>query len=371
MSLLVVSKGFSLSSMSIVFVMYSVFVILFEVPSGMLADAKGRKTSFALGLLFSLLGTALLFSSSYLMLCLGFALNGVGRAFGSGSLDALCIEEGRSHGRSLEDMVLALDVNSSLSLSLGALGGGFLLNLGKEGPMLTYPVLAVRLALVVLALLLLLVLIAPEKREGSSSSDPMQLGLIKQAFRQAPFLLVYSTSVLLNGILLGSVENYWQPYLKSLLASDSLLWVLGVITSLLFAVGILGSLLGRVLMNHISPPLFYCCATALVFLLEFVQSTIHSPWLFALVFSLVYLVFGSASVVGQFLLNKAASDQVRSSMLSLSSFSLQAGGVFANASATLLFVFGGISLYWKAMALLGIVGISLLSKPLLQRSPRS
>jgi hypothetical protein len=58
-------------------------------------------------------------------------------------------------------------------------------------------------------------------------------------------------------------------------------------------------------------------------------------------------------------------------MISLSSFSLQAGGVLTNVFAASLFLLGGIAFFWKVSALVGAVGMLTLAKPLLQRFPIS
>lgn len=47
-------------------------------------------------------------------------------------------------------------------------------------------------------------------------------------------------------------------------------------------------------------------------------------------------------MVGTYVLNKVAEDRVRTSMISLSSFSLQSGGVLTNVFAASLFLMGGV-----------------------------
>lgn len=52
MSLIVISKGYPLEYLAVIMVMYSVAVMVAEVPSGVFADTWGRKASFLLGLAF-------------------------------------------------------------------------------------------------------------------------------------------------------------------------------------------------------------------------------------------------------------------------------------------------------------------------------
>lgn len=372
MSLIVISKGFSLSRLSLAMIVFSLSVMAFEVPSGIYADAKGRRKSFALGLVLSLIGTLLLFSSSYLLLCAGFACTGIGRAYASGSLDALMIERGQRAGKKLEDIVFALDVNSGISLSVGSLLGGLLLSLGAQLDNLTSLVLLVRVFLVALSLLLLFLLIPKETQTPEEAfTFKAQANALVSALSSSPFLLAFSLSVLVQGVLLASLEGYWQPYLKQLLVSDSQLWILGLISASVFSVSVLGSMMGKRLLSHMRPPLVYCLAFAGIFALQLMLSRSHTIIQFLLFYELIYLLLGVVSVVGMYLLNKKASDAVRTSLVSVSSFCLQTGGLLANLLATVVFLGGGISRYWVITALGGLGMISILSVWLLQRTPRT
>ncbi len=372
MSLIVVSKGYSLEYLAVIMVIYSISVMVGEIPSGVFADTWGRKASFLLGLAFSLAGTICVLFDSLILLSLGFLLTGLGRAFGSGSLDAKYIEDGQKSGRKLEDIVFALEINSGISLTLGALLGGYLLTLGRGGSSLTRPLLLVRIVfLVVSAIVVVCSIKEVVDREDQKSSYAEQFRLFLSVLRSSPFLLFYSVSVLLQGMLLASLESYWQPYLTQLLKDDSLLWILGMTTALIFSISILGSLIGKKIVQVKRPTGIYCILFLLIYGLQILLSIRTSIIYFLVLFSLIYFLLGTLSVVGTYVLNKVAEDTVRTSMISLSSFSLQAGGVLTNLFASSLFLVGGIALFWKVSALVGAVGIFLLAKPLLQRFPRS
>lgn len=372
MSLIVISKGYPLEYLAVIMVMYSVAVMVAEVPSGVFADTWGRKASFLLGLAFSLVGTICILFDSLILLGLGFLFTGLGRAFGSGSLDAKYIEDGQRNGNKLEDLVYALEINSGISLSLGALIGGWLLTLGKEGSSLTQPLLLVRMVLLVGSMLIVIFSIREEvSQDVKRISYKEQFRLFFSTLRSSPFLVLYCVSVLFQGMLLASLESYWQPYLKALLLDDSMLWVLGMTTAIIFSISILGSVFGKKLVRYKRPVGIYSLLFILVYLLQVLLSMTTSMVWFLGVFSLIYLLLGVLSVVGTYVLNKVSEDTVRTSMLSLSSFSLQAGGVLANLFATSLFLIGGIGLFWRLSAFVGIMGILFLTKPMLQRFPRS
>ncbi|MBI9094379.1 MAG: MFS transporter [Sphaerochaeta sp.] len=121
--------------------------MVFEVPSGIFCDAQGRRKGYLVGMLFTLIGTLFLFSRILPLLFVGFAFNGIGRAFSSGSLDALLIDSHLKDNRPLDDVMVAMEITSSLALAFGSLCGGFLLALGKGGVSLTDYLLLVRGAL--------------------------------------------------------------------------------------------------------------------------------------------------------------------------------------------------------------------------------
>ncbi len=372
MSLIVISKGYPLEYLAVIMVMYSVAVMVAEVPSGVFADTWGRKASFLLGIAFSLVGTFCILFNSLFLLGLGFLLTGLGRAFGSGSLDAKYIEDGQRSGNKLEDLVYALELNSGISLSVGALLGGWLLTLGREGSSLTQPLLLVRILFLVGAMVIVTFSIKEEvSKEVKRSSYGEQFRLFASVLRSSPFLVYYSASVLLQGMLLASLESYWQPYLQALLQDDSMLWILGMTTALIFSISILGSLAGKIVVKKNNSIGIYCVLFILVYILQILLSMTEHVILFLGVFSLIYLLLGVLSVVGSYVLNKVAEDRIRTSMISLSSFSLQVGGVLINAFAASLFLIGGIVFFWKVSALVGILGILFLTKPMLQHFPRS
>lgn len=174
----------------------------------------------------------------------------------------------------------------------------------------------------------------------SFKAQAKQLG---QVLYSSPFLMAFSLSVVVQGMLLASLESYWQPYFRQLLVSDSQLWILGLISASIFAVSVLGSIIGKRFLSRMRPSGLYFLAFALIFANTLLQ--------FLILYELIFLLLGVVSVVGMYLLNKGASDAVRTSLANVSSFCLQSGGVVGNVLAAAVF--------------------SLLSFWLLQRTPRT
>ncbi len=79
-----------------------VFVVLFEIPTGIFADTIGRKKSIVVGtLLIALEPVVFLFADNFFWFAFAFAMSGIGIAFHSGSIEALMYDN--LHPRNKEE----------------------------------------------------------------------------------------------------------------------------------------------------------------------------------------------------------------------------------------------------------------------------
>lgn len=88
--LLFEQRGIPVSDISLLLSIWSLSVVLLEVPSGILADYWSRKHMIVLAALFKAIGYGLwIFADSFFLFALGFLLWGVSCSFASGSEEAL------------------------------------------------------------------------------------------------------------------------------------------------------------------------------------------------------------------------------------------------------------------------------------------
>lgn len=116
-------------ALPLVLSIYSLTVLCLELPSGIFADMYGRKKVFLLSCVFLFISFSLLFAANniiYLIFAMIFL--GLSRAFSSGSLDALFIDQALAmHGENCLTKVTArLAFLESSGLALGGIAGGFL-----------------------------------------------------------------------------------------------------------------------------------------------------------------------------------------------------------------------------------------------------
>ena len=335
LSLALLAHGATVSTVSLMVGAYSFTVIVSEFPSGVFADLCGRKRSFLLSsVLLSLCYCLMLFSRSALALFFAMVLNGLGRAFSSGSIDALAIDEASADDGALVRVTARLSILESAGLASGALLGGMLSSIGDQYAGNIGANLAISAFLVAFTSLCIREQRCgcAEKKEANgerrvsvgahvkeSLAFMMQKGVVR-----ALFVLSLAT-----GFALVSIETYWQIALS---ACSPAPWVFGAVSFLGFACVILGSKAAERLL--IKKPgigaalllgfkaLAGCCLILLVSQLR------ELP--FIAVYALAYLFIGGGSIAENTLLNRAAPSSRRAGILSLFSFVMQIGGLIAS-----------------------------------------
>lgn len=371
MALIITSKGYSLKELGVAMLCFSASVMVLEVPSGIFCDAQGRRKGYLVGMTATLVGTLLLLSRNLILLFVGFAFNGMGRAFSSGSLDALLIDSHLKENRSLDEVMVGMEITTSLALTCGSLFGGILLSFGKGGVHLTDYLLLMRGILILFCMVLVWLLITNDSA-GIGANKHTFIAQVRQflaSVKDNRFLSVYVLFSLVHGGQLFSMESYWQPFLQQLLHSDAHIWILGVVGGSVFAISILGSLLGKSLMKRGKSSIIFLASILCAFFLEALFLFVKTPLQFVIIYLGIYLVLGVVSVVGGVLLNQSMSSGVRSSVLSVNSLALQGGGMLANLLAIALLAFFPVTIFWGVIAILGFTSMLSLSRILLKSAP--
>ncbi|MBT3316299.1 MAG: MFS transporter [Anaerolineae bacterium] len=260
LTLLLLKKGLDLFQVGIALGIYSGFAILFELPTGGLADSIGRKRVYLISLVVSFGAiTCLLFAQGFtVLLIFGFMLMGAARALSSGTLDAWFVDEfwKIDPNGNLQAALAKAGIFIPIGLGIGALLGGVLpMTLGKitaqvSGFDIYSANLLVVLFLQILQFFMTSTLISDPRSTASKGgimdglrqfptviSDSVQYGFKNRIV----FLLVLSTAAW--GLGISGVELLWQPQAKSILGSDSQTWIFGVMSAGYFIASGLGSVI--------------------------------------------------------------------------------------------------------------------------------
>ena len=327
--LLLTSHGATVQTVSLFVGVASLFTLLAEFPSGVFADLLGRKRSFLLSVILQLGAYALLLLfRSAASLAGAMTLYGLSRAFVSGSIEALVIDEAEGKAE-LVKVTSRLNVLESAGLAIGSLLSGVLASLGTEYT----PNILFNVAGYVLILILTQLTVRESAHIGHGKAHAPRLkDHLQKSFsfvlgsRTARMLFILSA---LTALAMVTVETFWQPAFK---AFSSNTMVFGVVGFIGFGGVVAGSKLAEYLLTRlprrgvqvflISKALMSACLALLM------AMTMQLP--FILVYLLWYVFLGGNGVAEQTLLNREAPKQQRASILSLLSFVFRIGSLAAS-----------------------------------------
>ena len=129
LTVILLAKGLSLSQILIIQSAYSIAIVLFEFPSGLLADNYSRKNLYSLSKLFLIIMFLIvLFSNQFYLIFEAWFCYGIAAALDSGTLDAYIINQLKlaHHGAELRKFLALSNRLEIVGLLLGSSLGGIL-----------------------------------------------------------------------------------------------------------------------------------------------------------------------------------------------------------------------------------------------------
>lgn len=367
LTLVLCSHGASLSTVPIFLGIFAVTVMVLEVPSGVFADLKGRKNTFLMSHIFIWLSFFTIFmGNSPLFLAIGNVFLGMGRAFGSGSMEALEIDQyieknGKTHLPEINSLLAKLD---NLGLAAGALLGGYLGYVDSD-----YSLNLLSLLLAEAALIFMAAFFVKEERTKRKRAEQNLLtgfsGMLK-SIKASRILCAVCGMAAVLGFLLAAVETYWQPSIK-LYLPENLTWLLGIVNCFAYLGGNLGNTAGMKILSKTENTLsakkkLYAAFRILLCLVPVFMAFCRTWYIFALVYALVYMVSGMAGLVENTLLHEAADSSFRASMMSLYSLLVRGGSIGTSLMCGILLQSGNLNLVWifVPLAALGATALMIL-----------
>ncbi len=342
------SRGIDLFQLGIIMGVYSIVIVVLELPTGGLADAIGRKVVALLAHSISLLsGIVMFFSFSFEGFLLAMVLNGVGRALASGALDAWFVDslEEAEPGIDLQPALAQSGTVTLLALGMGTLIGGLLPRffswLPAEGsafltPLSTTLILALFLKILLIPAIIITIkekpraaLIAGDWRSGFAEVPQIiRESLLLSRTNRALILLM--GAALVGGFALAGVETFWQPHFADILQGGGShnSWLFGLIMAVSFLAGVAGNLLSIPLSRRLGQRYAWVAAMVrggqgLALILLATQGLVISAtfgfWLF-------YLNMGILNSPHETLVNEEIPASRRSAMLSVQSLASYLGG---------------------------------------------
>ncbi len=237
-TLYLLSAGLTFLEVFIANAVFTGAMALFEIPTGVLADTRGRRTSFLLSVTVLCVGTlgyvgAGMFGGGLLLFSLMSVVLGLGFTFYSGAVEAWLVDALKARGFTghLDSIFARGSFVSGAAMLIGSIGGGLLGSIDLAIPFVVRAGLL--LALFGIAYFTMHDLgFTPQAsnlrelpgRMAAIAQDSMRYGWKKPSVR----LLMLSGFV--QSIFMAWGFYAWQPYFLELLGSE-LTWVSGVIAA--------------------------------------------------------------------------------------------------------------------------------------------
>ena len=373
------ARGLDLFQVGLLMGIYSLTIVLLEVPTGGLADAVGRKRVAVVAYSFiTVAGIVILFAFSFPVILAGFILTGIGRALSSGALDAWFVDtlQAADPEIDLQPALARAETFTFLALGLGTLLGSLIPRLFSGLPpdgtaVLTPFSMPILFAIVVNVLLLALTILLVKEDPTPTGANNWRQGfrevpaIIHTGFtlsRRNPIILLLLGATLASGLAVIGLESFWQPYFAGLTGgSEGKSLLFGLVMGGNFLVGMVGSLLATPLSRLMGQRYGLVCAVfqgvwGVAIILLALQTTLPSA---VVLFWLAYMNMGVVNSPHRTLLNREIPAEQRSSMLSIASLAGYVGAMIGGAGLGYVAEHVSISAAWIVGGMVLVVSLSL------------
>jgi MFS family permease len=238
-TLFLLDAGLTISQVFFVNAIFTAAMALFEIPTGVLADTRGRRLSFLLSLIILLIGTlgylaAYRSGGSIWFFTLASVILGLGFTFYSGAMEAWLVDALHASGfeGELDDVFARSAMISAVAMLIGTISGGIL---GSLSLALPYLLRAILLLIVFVVAYATMHEIGFTTRSLPLRQLPAEMNSVAKAsisygWRQPSVRLLIIASAI-QAIFFAWGFYAWQPYFLELLGRDAP-WVAGVVAAL-------------------------------------------------------------------------------------------------------------------------------------------
>ncbi len=324
-TLFLLSVGFDIFEVMLINAAYTVAQVVFEVPTGVVADTVGRRVSYLLAVGTILVSTLLyvgfgLAGYGLWPFAAASAILGVGYTFYTGAVDAWMVDALHSVGYEgkLEPIFARYGITFGIFMLIGTTLGGLLGQVDLWIPYVTRAVVLVPAFLLGLLVMrdlgfkgraLTLRSFGVETRKIATAG--VTYGLRDRAVR---FIMFAS---LVQGVFFMYGFYSWQKYFLDLLGRD-LVWVTGVIAALVGVTQIVGNMaVGRIIKRWPDRGLILMVCAGVTTVTVIGAALIQYFWIAVPLYLVSTVAFGIAIPVKQGWLNARIPSQQRATIISL------------------------------------------------------
>jgi len=348
--LFVQGRGVTLVEIGVLVAISAITVVLFELPTGGLADVWGRKKVLLASSAAGIASTVVLLASfSFSTMAFAMVLLGVNLALFSGTAEALLVDSLKEADPevNLQRTMSTMMMMQGFGMALGAVLGGFIprwfQDLPAEGTAVFTPLampIATAMGVSFVALFCTATLLhEPAVARPHSASDLRGMKAITDVIRQALVLvskdrliLLLMSAAALYSVSFAPVEFFWQPHFANL--QESLTGVaqtdtraFGFIAAMLYVFSGVGAGLAGLTSRWTGKRYTLACAAAMALLAGvLVIYSLQTGWYAAVAgFWVVYMFSGLGVAVFQPLVNSVIPSDKRATLISFQSLAMKAG----------------------------------------------
>ncbi len=316
---------------------YTAGMVLFEIPTGVVADAWGRRASFLCGTITLAATTGLYvllwqLHSPFVWWALVSILLGLGFTFFSGATEAWLVDAltATEFAGQLEAVFARSQVIGGITMLTGSVAGGYLAQLTDLG--VPY---VVRAAILIVVFVLALTLMRDLGFTPDRSRGPVaEVRVIVSASIDQGLKVPAIRATMLSGVFSGGVGIYvfyaLQPYLLQLWGDPTAYGIAGLMAAIVAGAQIVGGLLTpriRARFRRRTSALLLLQAVGVATLL--LIGLIPSFWAVIALIVVSSLTLAAGRPIRQAYLNGMIPSQQRATILSFDSLMSNAGGIVA------------------------------------------
>ena len=341
-TLFLLDAGLSLTEAFIANAAFTAGMVLFEVPTGVVADAAGRRISFILGAVTLLVTTVAYLGlwwieAGVIWWVLVSILIGLGFTFFSGATEAWLIDalEATGFDGAVESVFGKGQMASGLATLLGTILGGFLAQVSLGVP---YVVRCVMLVLVIVVAYLRMHDIGYTPIKGQSIRDEMATivkGSLKHGFGNPPIRMFLLGAPFAMGIGIW-VFYAFQPYLLELFGDKSAFYLSGIAAAIFATAQMAGGASVNLVRRFVRSRTAVIGAEVAIGSLAIVgvglAELLDNPtgfWVAIILLTVVAMLWALSGPMQQAYMNEVIPSEHRATVLSFSSLMGSAGGVVA------------------------------------------
>ena len=334
-TLFLLDAGLTIFEVFVANAAFTLAMAVFEVPTGVVADTRGRRASFLLSAITLAIGTGAYVAveaigGGLLLFCAAGVVLGLGYTFYTGAVEAWLVDalKATGHTRPLDHVFARSGIVTSVAMIVGTLGGGA----ARPGrPALPY---------VVRAVLLLAAFGVGFRMMHDLGFEPRTMrlkGIVGEMRKVARAGLTFGVkSPAVRLLLMQSFITFgffswawyaWQPYFLELYGEDAI-WLSGVIAALFALAGIAGNVLvGKLAKPGRRRTTVLISASAVTALAMIGTGAIRSFWITVPIFLVGAVAGGFIQPVRQTYLHAVIPSSERATLVSFDSLVGSVGSV--------------------------------------------